>query len=310
MAGLKQLWVEKYRPSKIEDYVFQNPQHKASIMAMIEDKSIPHVLLAGVRGTGKTTLTRILLDAIGVDENDILEINASDESGVDTFRDRVKGFAETIAIGTFKVVYLEEADRLTPAAQKALKSFMEVNSDHVRFILTCNNINQIIIELRSRCQEFFFNASDINDVTEYAITVLASENIKFKLDVVDAYVATGFPDVRKIVNLLQQNSIGGVLQNPSATTKAAEYKFELLDMLAAGNWVEARKIVCANLANDEWTEFYRFLYDNLEKVPKFAKQATWEEAIVLVADYAKSHKLVDDPEINAAAMFIKLSYIK
>lgn len=311
MAVLHKLWVEKYRPHTIDQYVFQNPTHAKSVKAMIEDKSIPHLLFAGVRGTGKTTLARILIDAIGVDPMDVYTANASDKRGIEVFRNEIKSFAETAAIGAFKVVYLEEADQLTPDAQKALKSFTEDSSDYLRFIFTTNHANKMIIELRSRCQEFFFKASPPDDIAEYVVTVLAAEKVKFKLDLVDKYVAAGWPDVRKIVNLVQQNTINGVLQEPSLESIAAEYKLQLLDMLSEKKWSDARQLVCGNVAADQWEDFFRFMYENVHKVPTFGNsKEKWEEAIVLIADYLYKHSLVADPEINAAALIIRLSMVK
>lgn len=310
--ALHKLWVEKYRPHKIDQYIFQNPNHKSSIMTMINEKSIPHLLLSGVRGTGKTTLSRILINSIGVDKMDVLTINASDERGIDTFRDKIKSFAGTVAIGTYKVIQLEEADKLTPDAQTALKSFMEDMSDYVRFILTCNHVNKIIVEIRSRCQEFFFKASHDDDIAEYVVTILAAEKVKFTLDNVYKYVYAGAPDVRKIVNNLQQNTVNGVLQDPLVgESLGADYKFELLDLLAKNKWAEARSLVCANVTGDEWEMLYRFLYDNIIKVPKFEKSVDfWEEAILLINDHLRNHAWVGDKEINAAALFIRLSMIK
>lgn len=307
---LEKLWVEKYRPKSIKDYVFQDSRHKAVFGQMIRDKSIPQLLLAGVRGTGKTSLARILIDSMGVEMSDVLEINASSERGIDTFRNKVEAFSSAMALGKFKIIHLEEADQLTPDAQKALKSHMEVVSDSVRFILTVNHVNKIIPEIRSRCQEFTFKAADIEEITESMIMMLANERVKCDLNTVDAYVAASYPDQRKIINTLQQYTVDGVLLDPTdGGSGSGEWKLPLVDLVAAGNWVEMRKLVCASVTGGEWEEVYRFMYENISRAPKFTDKEKWDSAVITIAEYLYKHTLVADPEINAAAMFIALGQI-
>lgn len=309
MTNNHKLWVERYRPTTIDDYIFQNPQHKACFLRMIADESIPHLLLSGGAGSGKTTMARILIQAMGLDETDVLTINASDERGIDVFRETIKSFATSFAMGRFKIIHLEEADQLTPAAQMALKGFMEDVSDYVRFILTCNHVNKVIGPIRSRCQEFFFKSADINDVAERMIEILANERVKFNLDVVDEYIAAGYPDNRSIIGSLQQNTINGVLQRISEVGAASEYKTKLLDLLIGGDWNAARKLVCGSVTSDEWENLFRFMYDNVERLPKLSAQDKWEEAIIVIAEHLYKHSIVADPEINVAAMFIRLGQI-
>lgn len=303
------LWVEQYRPKSIDQYIFHDPQHKATVMRFIADQSIPHLLFSGVAGTGKTSLAQILIREMNVEDFDVKTINASDERGIDAFRDTIKSFAETAALGTFKIIHLEEADLLTPTAQAALKSFMEEVSDYVRFIFTCNNVNKIITPIRSRCQEFFFKAPDPNDIAEYLINILASERISFDLELLDKYIALGRPDVRKIVNMMQQNTIDGVLTAPATETQAGEYKFRLIELLESNKWNDARKLVCSDISSDDWENMYRFLYENLSRSPKFQNKDNWEEGILIIAEHLYKNSISADPEINAAACFIKLSQI-
>lgn len=309
MQNKHQLWCEKYRPQTVDQYIFHDPQQKAAVMRMIEDRSVPHLLLAGVQGSGKTTLAQILIRAMELDETDVITINASDERGIDTFRNTIKNFAMSMAMGRFKIVHLEEADQLTPQAQAALKRFMEETSEYVRFILTCNHASKIIVPIKSRCQEFHFRAADSNDIAEYLIQILSSEHVKFDLDLLDKYLAYGYPDVRKIVNLLQQNSDKGMLQPPVLAGESGDYKFKLIELLELNKWVEARKLVCANVTSDEWEGVYRFLYENISRAPKFAQKDKWESAILIIAEHLYKHTIVADPEINAAAMFISLGQL-
>jgi replication factor C small subunit len=305
------LWVEKYRPQTLEEYIFQDARQKSQIRRMIEEKTIPHLLLAGVQGTGKTTIAQILIREMKLDETDVLTINASDDRGIDTFRDVIKSFATSWAMGSFKIVHLEEADRLTPPAQDSLKRFMEEMSDHVRFILTCNTVSRILPPIRSRCQEFHFKAADKNDIAEYVVGILGEEHVKFNLDLVDKYVAYGYPDIRKIVNLLQQNTIDGVLQNPNLDGEggAGDWKFGLMELIQADKWVEARLLCCENVISEEWEAVFRFLYENLHRGSKFQNKEKWEDGILTIAKHLYQHSIVADPEINAAAMFISLKQI-
>ena len=201
------LWVDRYRPTTIDDYVFHDETHERAFRAMIENKTIPHLLLSGIQGSGKTTLSNILVIALDIDPTDVLIINASDENSVDTIREKIKAFITTFAMGEFKVVRLEEADYITQQGQGILRMLMEEFSDNARFILTCNYENKIIPAIKSRVQQFRFKASNHDDVTEYAASVLISEHVKFQIHLLDLYVSAGYPDVRKIVNMLQQNTI-------------------------------------------------------------------------------------------------------
>lgn len=303
------LWVEAYRPQSIDEYIFHDNQQKSSIVRMINDKSIPHLLFAGQAGSGKTTLAQILIREMHVDPTDVLTINASDERGIDTFRDQIKSFATSMAIGTFKIIHLEEADMLTPQAQAALKRFMEEMSEYVRFILTCNNVNKIVVPIRSRCQEFTFRATDYNDVAEYLITILANEHVEFDLDLLDKYLVYGYPDIRKTINMLQQNTIDNKLQAPNIGGETGDYKFKLVDLIESDKWVEARKLICANVTTEEWESVYRFLYENISRSPRFSNADKWEEAIVIIAEHLYKNSITADPEINMAACFIKLNQL-
>ena len=304
------LWTERYRPSTIDEYVFHDAHQRAAFTKFLNEKTIPHLLLSGVQGSGKTTIAKILTRAMELDETDVLVINASDERGIDTFRDTIKNFAGSMSFGAFKIVHLEEADMLTPPAQAALKRFMEEVHETVRFILTCNHENKIIAPIKSRCQHFHFKAGDKNDIAEYLVTILAAERVKFDLTLLDRYIAYGYPDIRKIVNLLQQNSIDGVLQPPEIEGSDSDYKFALLGLLERNKWSEARKMLCTSVSNDEWENVYRFLYENINRVPRFANdREKWEEAILIIAEHLYKHSVCADPEINAAAMMIRLGQL-
>lgn len=305
------LWVEKYRPQTVDQYIFHNEDHKKSVMRMIDDQSIPHILLSGVQGSGKTTLAQILIRAMNLDDMDVLTLNASDERGIDVFRNTIKDFCYSASIGRFKVVHLEEADMLTPAAQAALKRFMEETSDFVRFILTCNHVNKIIPPIRSRCQEFFFKAADMYDVLENMVVMLSAENVTFTLPNLQAYIDAHYPDVRKIINALQQNTTDGLLGDyAGGSNGGADYKFALLDMIKSDDWSSIRETLCKSVSDDDWEDVYRLVYQNLSSSPKLNKdKSRWEEAVLIVAEHLHKHSMVADPEINAAAMFIRIGQL-
>jgi DNA polymerase III delta prime subunit len=278
---------------------------------MIADKSIPHLLFSGPAGSGKTTLAQILIAAMGLDDIDVMTINASDENSVDVIRDKIKTFVSTYAMSDFKIVHLEEADYISPAGQGVMRRLMEEYADVARFILTCNYEHKVAVPIKSRCQHFHFKAADTDDIAEYLINILAAEHIKCDIAVVDKYIACGYPDIRKIIGLMQQYSNGGTLAPPPTQSSAGDYKFLLLELIEEGNWKDMRKLLCSSVLPDEWEDVYRFLYDNIHKAPKFSVDSnSWGEAIMAIADHLYKHSAVADPEINAAALIIRLEHIK
>lgn len=306
---LNKIWCEKYRPHNIEDYVFHDAQQKLSIVKMISERSIPHLLFTGSAGTGKTTLAQILIKEMQVDDTDVLTINASDENSVDVMREKIKNFIGTFALGPFKIIHLEEADHISQAGQAILRRMMEEYTDSARFILTCNYDNKILPPIKSRCQHFRFKASSHDDIAEFVVKILINEKVKFDLDLVDKYILSSYPDIRKAINLLQQNTINGVLQPPQIENTGGDYKFQLIELIESDSWNEARALLCSNVSQEEWEDVFRFLYENLSKAPKFKDQSKWEEGIVIIADHLYKNSVVADQEINAAAMLIRLTQI-
>jgi DNA polymerase III delta prime subunit len=305
------LWCERHRPKHIDQYVFQNEAQRAQVQQMIDSKSIPHILLSGTVGSGKTTLACILIEAMELSESDVLIINASDENSVETIRYKIKDFVSTAPMGEFKIVLLEEADYITLNGQGAMRMLIEEYSDTARFILTCNYVHKLLPAIQSRCTvKYNFKAiSDRDDIAEYLVQVLVSEGISFDLDLLDKYITIGYPDIRSIIGMLQQYSVNKILLPPPTEQITSDYRLRLIDLIEADNWVEARTIVCASVLKEEYEDVYRFIYEHLKSSPKFQTHSNWEEAIIIIADHLYKHASFSDPEINFSAMMIRLGAI-
>jgi len=305
---MKELWVEKYRPKHIKDYVFKDSDQKSQVQSWVKEGSIPHLLFSGSAGIGKTTLAKVLLNELGIEDYDVLEINASRENNVDTVRDKIINFVQMIPFGPFKVVLLDEADYLTPNAQAVLRGVMETYSNHSRFILTCNYPNRIIPALHSRCQGFHVEKTDQTEFTARVATILVEENIDFDLDTLDTYVKATYPDLRKCINTVQQNVKDNKLEAPKSIEGASDYKIEMVELFKKGRITEARKLVCGRARPEEMEEIYRWLYDNLDLIAKSDEGK--DQAVVLIKQGLVDHTICADSEINLAATLIKLARLQ
>jgi replication factor C small subunit len=302
---MKDLWVEKYRPKTIDGYVFRDDHQRKQIATWVKDKSIPHLLLSGVAGIGKTTLAKILIHEIGIEDYDVLEINASRTNSVEDVRDKITNFVQMIPFGPFKVVLLDEADYLSPNAQAALRGVMEEYHSTARFILTCNYPNRIIPAIHSRCQGFHVERTDQTEYTARVATILVEENIEFDLDTLDLYVKVAYPDLRKCIQLVQQNSTEGKLESPNkGDAGGADWKFDMVDLFKAGKINEARKMLCSKLRAEEMEEVYRWLYDNLSI---FGEEQKQDSAILIIKQGLVDHTICVDSEVNLAATLVKLA---
>jgi len=302
---MRDLWVEKWRPKTIDGYVFRDDHQRKQVETWIKDKSIPHLLLSGVAGIGKTTLAKILINELGIEDYDVLEINASRTNSVDDVRDKITNFVQMIPFGPFKVVLLDEADYLSPNAQAALRGVMEEYHQTARFILTCNYPNRIIPALHSRCQGFHVERTDLTEYTARVATVLVEENVEFDLETLDLYVKAAYPDLRKCLQLLQQNSQDGKLVSPNQSDSGvADWKFDMIELFKAGKITEARKLLCGKLRAEEMEEVFSWLYNNLDI---FGSDENQEKAIMIIKQALVDHALIIDPEINLAACLVKLA---
>jgi DNA polymerase III delta prime subunit len=305
---MKAMWVEKYRPKDIDGYVFRDQHQKDQVVSWIQEKSIPHLLFSGSAGVGKTTLAKILIEHIGVQETDVMLANGSKEARKIEWVDKLINFCQTMPFGDFKVVLIDEADFMNiNSVQPALRNLMEDYSNSVRFILTCNYPNKILPAIHSRCQTIHIEKTNQVEFTARVATILVEEGVEFDLDTLDSYVKAVYPDLRKCINNVQSNSISKVLVKPNQNNDdQKDYRFEMVELFKAGKISEARKLVCSKAAPDEIGEIHRWLYDNVEL---FGTEEQQEKAIHIIKQGLVDHALVIDPEINLASTLIRLSHI-
>ena len=288
------LWVERYRPQDLSTYV-GNEHLKSKVERFLDDGNIPHLLLYGRAGGGKTTLAKIIVNNT---ECDYLYINASDERNIDLVRDKLKTFASSVGFKPMKVVILDEADYLNVnSAQPALRNLMETFSAHCRFILTCNYVEKIIDPIQSRCQTYKIVPPSKKEVAVHAKNILEKEDITFDLDDLALVVTAGYPDMRKVINELQRMSIDGKLSVDKDGMIHNEFKLQFLDAIRNGESLGTIRKMVADSNFTEYTELYRLLYDEVESfgVDKMPE---------IIADISKGSYqdvLVVDKEINFIA---------
>lgn len=302
---MKELWTEKYRPSTIETYVFRDNKQRQQVSGWLADGALPHLLFSGAPGTGKTTLAKVLLQELDVDPMDVLEINASNENNVDTIRNKITNFSGTMPFGDMKYVLLDEADYITPNGQAALRGVMEMYHTSCRFLLTCNYALRIIPALHSRCQGFHIEKLDINEFTARLATICIEESVELDGETLDTFVQATYPDLRKAINSVQQNVVGGVLQKPQVGDSAtSDWMFSAIDMFKAGDYKGARTLICSQARPEEYDDVFKFMYRNLELWGTTSLQQ--DQAVVIIRNGMAKSSLCADPEINLAATLIEL----
>jgi replication factor C small subunit len=305
---MKELWTEKYRPDTLDGYVFRDDDQKHQVEGWISSGSIPHLLFSGAPGVGKTTLAKILIGQLDVQDVDVLEINASRENSVDAVREKITNFVQTMPFGEFKIVLLDEADYISPNGQAALRGVMETYSSTARFVLTCNYPNKVIPALHSRCQGFHIEKIDSTEFTARVATICVTEGIEIDLDTLDSYVKATYPDLRKCINLVQMNSVDGKLVSPQESDSAmADYRLAVVDLFKEGKLLEARKLLCSQVRADEMDELFRWMYDNLELWS--TTQEGQDQAVLAIAKGLRNIPMVADQEINLAATLVELCQI-
>ena len=295
------LWVEKYRPSNLDTYI-GNEHLKDKVSVYLESGDLPHLLLYGKAGTGKTTLAKILVKNI---ECDYLYINASDENNVDTVRNKVKNFASTMGFKDYKIIILDECDYITPNAQAALRNLMETFSKHCRFILTCNFVERIIDPIQSRCQSFQIIPPSKKEVAKHIHNILLKENVMSDMKDLKVLIDSGYPDIRRVINSAQRNVVKDKLKLDTTSIIQNDYKLKLLKILKTQDKKTAFKDIRQLLLDNKITDFadlFRLLNDDVDDWGK----GHVAECILIIARYELSDGQVPDKEINAMAMLIEL----
>ena len=295
------LWVEKYRPTDLSTYV-GNEHLKEKVKVYLESEDVPHLLLFGKAGTGKTTLAKIVVNNI---DCDYMYINASDENKVDDVRNKIKTFASSVGFKSLKVIILDECDYLTPNAQAALRNLMETFSKHCRFILTCNYVERIIDPIQSRCQSYKVVPPSKKEVAQQMVSILSQENCQFELDDVALIVNAGYPDIRRVINSAQRQIIDGKLTIDTSSVIQNNYKLQLLEMLSNGSKLnDIRQLIADNSISD-YSELFRLLYDEVDNYGN-GKQA---ECIMNIAEAQFQDVNVVDKEINFMSLIIRIMRI-
>ena len=301
------LWVEKYRPVKLDDYV-GNEHLKEKVAGYLETSDVPHLLLFGKAGTGKTTLAKLIVKSI---ECDYMIINASDENNVDTVRNKVKNFASSQGFKKYKIVILDEFDYMTPNAQAILRNLMETFSKHCRFILTCNYVEKIIDPIQSRCQTFQIVPPSKKEVAVQLDKILSSEEITYDVKDLVPIIDSSYPDIRKVINTCQLNSVKGELKLSKNDLMDSDFKTKILDILKSSDdsrnkYVKIRQMVADSKMQD-FTEMYSVLY---EKVDEYAEGKV-SGVILVLAEGQHRDALAVDKEIPFMATILNiLSTIK
>ena len=295
------LWVEKYRPVDLSTYI-GNEHLKDKVGKYLETGDVPHLLLYGRAGTGKTTLAKIVVNNI---DCDYLYINASDENSVDTVRFKIRSFASSVGFKDMKVIILDESDYMTPNAQASLRNLMETFSKHCRFILTCNYVERIIDPIQSRCQSYKVVPPSKKEVAQQLVHILSEEGCTYELDDVALVVNAGYPDIRRVINSAQRQVVDGKLKIDTSSVIQNNYKLQLLEMLSSNAKLnDIRQLIADNSISD-YSEIYRLLYDEVDNYGN-GKQA---ECIMNIAEAQFQDVNVVDKEINFMSLIIRIMRI-
>ena len=292
-----ELWVEKYRPQTLEEYV-GNETIKNKIADYLKQGSIQNLLFHGVAGTGKTTLAKLIAKNLNCD---LLYINASDERGIDTIRDKIIPFASSMSFNDVKIVILDEADYITPQAQATLRNTIESCSTTTRFIFTCNYLERIISPLQSRCQTFEITPPSKEEVFKKLEFILDEEGMLdyvIPIEIINTY----YPDIRKIINTTQGSIVDGQVKIDDNSLKNTQLGDLVVNaFINSATLTEIRQILADSGAR-EFDDLFKYIYDR--SLAMFGDKEG--EAILIIAKYQYEYTFVLEKEICIAAMLNKL----
>lgn len=304
-----QLWVDRYIPNTLEEYVWRDQSMRRKFEEYISDGAMPHLLFSGRAGLGKTSLAKLMLKLLGVPEGDILIVKASSVRTVDLFQDKIMGFVQTYPMieneNGIKYILLDEADSLSHMSQKFLRSEMESFSATARFIFTCNYPQKIEPAILSRCQQFHFEALDMENFIIRVSSILDDEQVSYDLDHLVEYIDDAYPDLRSCIGLVQKNTVAGTLQaKPKADGKNTDWLFDAVELFKKNQHTAARKMIVAQASADEYPDVFRWMYNNLDLWGD--TQDRQDDALVIIRDGLYKCGAIADQEINLSATFCEL----
>ena len=312
----RELLTEKYRPKTLDDYVWSDPSQRKKVEQWIKEGSLPHLIFSGHPGVGKTSLALLLLRELNIPEGDILKIDASGKDRkADEFIEKFNGFVSTWALNDtgIKYIILDEADSMSPLSQRSLRNAMETYSDVCRIVFTCNYPNKIIQPLHDRSQSMHFEALSKDEFLIRMLQILEAENIEFldengDVSILDTYISSAYPSMRKCINLVQEHIIDNKLHLPKEKiNNVKDYMLEIVALFKAKKFVDARKMIVDQAQVEEYSDIYRFFYRNLELFGR--TQDEQDDALLIIRNAVVRHNTVSDVEINLAACICELSRI-